>query len=137
MCLALRNTLRRGRSIVPLTPLRTRSLRRSRPSSFRGAAVMSLACLSGLLADLLALVTHALAAVRLWRAERADLGGRLPHQRLVCARDGKEGAFRILVDVGDDALGQRVLDVMREPEHAVDHVRALHFDAITGADQLE
>src|SRR5512143_2833482 len=103
MCLALRNTVRRGRSAVPFTFLRMRSLRRSLPTIFMAMVASSLsreaapraaryelllaalARLARLLADALAAVADALAAVRLRRAEAADLRGGLPDQLLVGA----------------------------------------------------
>src|SRR5208283_5385366 len=100
MCLALRNTLRRGCSEVPLIFLRMRSFLRSRPTICIAIVVVSLPALpvlvyehedsriksllaaglrglASLLADLLALVANALATVGLRRTKATDLGGGL------------------------------------------------------------
>src|SRR5688572_1848082 len=118
---ALRKTLRRGRSAVPTTFLRMRSLRRSRPAILMAMASSSsprlllaaLARLTGLLANLLALVANALAAVRLRRAEPADLGGRLADHFLVGALEDDQGALGLGRHRGGDPFGEGVDDRVR------------------------
>jgi hypothetical protein len=75
-------------------------------------------------------------AVKVRRAEAADLGSRLADHRLVGAGQNEQGALRLGGDVGVDALGQREHDRVREPEREVKDL-ALRLDAITGAAQLE
>src|SRR5438034_6212678 len=125
MCLAVRKTVRRGFSTVPDIFLRMRSLRRSRPTILIAMAKISygllgrLAALAGLarlLADLLALVANALAAVGLRRTEAADFGGRLAHELLVGAREVHDRALRVTRDLALDARGEREDDRVREAE---------------------
>src|SRR5580693_2170378 len=115
---ALRKTLRRGWSEVPLIFRRMRSFLRSRPTICMAMLLASarLRGLAGLLADLLALVPHALAAVGLGWAEAADLRGRLPHALLVGAREDDDRALGVARDLALDALGERERDGVREAE---------------------
>src|SRR5690606_41819279 len=103
MCLRLRYTDSRGRSGVPLIFLRNRRWRRLRPSA-RVSFAISLylqrhpsptsvghfAGLAGLTTHALALVTDALAQIRLRRPDAADLGGERSEERRV----GKESRAR-------------------------------------------
>src|SRR3954470_3278684 len=115
MCLLLRNTLRRGRSCVPFTFLRMRSLRRSLPTIFMPMVVSSsrtgghynrpLVLLLAALARLASLLTHALsavadafAAVRLRGTEPANLRGRLPDGLFVGAGEDEDGALGVCRD---------------------------------------
>src|SRR6516165_1541815 len=109
MCFALRNTLSRGRSAVPLIFRRIRSFRRSRPTICIAMASLSsgLRGLARLLADLLALVAHALAPVRLGRPEAADLGGGLAHHFLVGTGENEECSLGVTGDLAFHALGER------------------------------
>src|SRR5687767_7228628 len=91
----VRNTLRRGRSVVPLILLRMRSLRRSRPVSLAMLLTLALGGLAGLATDVLAAVTDAFAAVGLWRTQVADAGRELTEQRLVGAREHQLGALAV------------------------------------------
>src|SRR5262245_11265110 len=115
MCFALRNTVRRGRSVVPLTFLRMRSLRRSLPTILMPMVVSprvrrragrlplrtqellltALARLARLLAHALAAVANALAAVGLRRPEAADLGRGLADELLVGAVEHEDRALRV------------------------------------------
>src|SRR5689334_17655999 len=94
MCLLDRNTARRGRSLVPRTPLRTRAWRRARASCFFLVEIdiagswllfraLLLGGLAGLADDPLARVLDALALVGLGLAELADVGGDLADRLLV------------------------------------------------------
>src|SRR5580693_8402183 len=122
MCFALRKTLRRGRSAVPLIFRRIRSLRRSRPTICIAMASLpsGLRGLARLFADLLTLVAHALAAVGLGRPEAADLGGSLPHHFLVGTREDEECSLGVARDLAFDPLGQREDDRVGEAEGEVD-----------------
>src|SRR4051812_10176177 len=122
MCLLERKTVRRGCAGVPLILRRMRSLRRSRPTIrmammspylilecldlFRACAG-ALCGLAGLLADLLALVANAFAAVRLRRAEPADLRRRLAHEGFVGAVQDDDRALRVAWDLHRDPLRDR------------------------------
>src|SRR5277367_2970026 len=138
MCFALRKTLRRGRSAVPLILRRIRSFRRSRPTICIAMASLSsgLRGLARLLADLLALIAHALASIRLRRPEAADLGGRLTHDLFVRTREDEQCSLRVARDLAFDPLGQREEDRVREAEREVDR-RALELRAIAGPDELQ
>src|SRR5687768_1816877 len=87
MYFALRNTERRGRSVLPLIWRRMRSwrLRRRAPreSVVIGPSASDLAGLAGLAEDLLAGVADALALVGFGLALRADVGRRLANELLV------------------------------------------------------
>src|SRR5579859_2099772 len=138
MCFALRNTLRRGRSAVPLIFRRIRSLRRSRPTICIAMASLAsgLRGLARLLADLLALVAHSLAAIRLRRPEAPDLGGGLTHHFLVRTREDEKCSLRVARDLAFDPLRQGEDDRVREAESEVDR-RALELRAIPRPDELE
>src|SRR6185312_13916297 len=124
MCFALRKTLRRGRSAVPLILRRMRSFLRSRSTTCIAMASLTsgLRGLARLLADLLALVAHALAAVRLRRAEAPDLRGRLAHDFLVRTGQDHELTLRLRRDLAFDPLRQREEDLVGEAEIQVDRL---------------
>src|SRR5580704_9351057 len=138
MCFALRKTLRRGRSAVPLIFRRIRSLRRSRPTICIAMASLpsGLRGLARLLAHLLALVAHALASVRLRRPEAANLCGRLTHHLFVRTREDEQCSLRVAGDLAFDPLGQREEDRVRKPEAEVDR-RALQLRAVPRPDELQ
>src|SRR5690606_18190582 len=83
--------------------------------------------------DALALVANALALVGLRRAEATDVGGDRAEQRLV---GRAQVQLAVLVDLGLDAVGQRIADRVREAEREVD-AAALDGRAVTDADDLE
>src|SRR5580700_113938 len=117
MCLALRKTLRRGFSDVPLIFWRMRSFLRSRPTIRIAMASLPSAGLGGLarlLADLLALISHALAAVRLRRPEAPDLRRRLAHRLLVRTGQDDDCSLGVAGDLALDARGERKRDGVRE-----------------------
>src|SRR6476646_8661007 len=123
-----RKTARRGRSAVPRTFVRTRRCRRRCAS-----LTVRLGTLTDLPADVLALVADALALVRLGRAHRANLGGRLADHLLVRALDEDLGRRRHLEgDAGArlDRDGVRVADAELE-------VGALERRAVADALDLE
>src|SRR5580698_1552906 len=138
MCFALRKTLRRGLSAVPLIFRLIRSFLRSRPTICIAMASLpsGLRGLARLFADLLTLIAHALASVRLRRPEAADLRGRLTHHFLVRTREDEECSLRVARDLAFDPLGQREEDGVREAEAEVDR-RALELRAIPRPDELQ
>src|ERR1035438_4419463 len=138
MCRALRNTLRRGLSAVPLIFRRILSFRRSRPTICIAMASLpsGLRGLARLFADLLALIPHALATVRFRRPEPSDLGGGLTHHFLVGAREDHESPLRVCRDLAFDPLRQREEDRMRKPEGEV-HRLPLELGAVAGAHELQ
>src|SRR5580765_1888347 len=82
MCLSLRKIASRGLSAVPVTFLRIRYRMRRRMASLSICFFMASSCLlraglAGLLANLLADVTHALPLVNVRGTELAHLGGDL------------------------------------------------------------
>src|SRR5690606_1216462 len=100
----------------------------------RALAEGSASCLLGFLAnDVLAGVLHALALVRLGRAEAADLRRHLAHALLVGTGDHDLGLGR---GADGDALGDLEQHRVREPQRQVE-VLALHRGAVTHAHQLE
>src|SRR5262245_61205824 len=102
MCLAERNTDRRGRSGVPFTFFRIDSLRRSRASSLDFAMMISLcrAGLADLLLDHFLDVLDALPLVRLGGTDRANLGRGLAEELAIdSAQD-----HQVLVDLRRHAL---------------------------------
>src|SRR5438045_6252085 len=117
-----RNTARRGRSVVPLTRLRTRRWRLTRASAVRTAIVplLLLPGLTGLAQDALAGVADALALVGLGLADLADIGRHLADELLVEAPDGDPGGGRHLEG---DAVGGVGVDRMREAEGHLEPVR--------------
>src|SRR5699024_6334193 len=92
-----------------------------------------LTSLSDLATDLLALVAHALALVRVGTAQLADVGGDLTDELLVDPLDREAG--RVLDGEGD-ALRRLDDDGVAEPERELE-VAALVLDAVTGAVDLE
>src|SRR5580658_7012730 len=66
--------------------------------------------LARLLANLLALVPHTLATVRLRGAKRANLGSRLPHLFLVRPGENQNRSLRVTGDLAFYALRQRECD---------------------------
>src|SRR5690349_25129374 len=109
MWLRLRNTDRRGRSVVPANLTRTRRCRLARAflrsNVFNTGLLGSLAGLAGLAADALAAVHHALALVRLGRTQLAQLGRDLAD---VFLGDPGHREVRGIGDVDADALARRV-----------------------------
>src|SRR5229473_5111288 len=103
MCSTLRNTLRRGRSVVPMMRLRCRSWIRRRRSSlvliFMFVASIGLLSLGtrlpGLLLQHLAGVADAFLLVGIRLAQAPDVRGDLPDQLAIHARDGD---VRLLLD---------------------------------------
>src|ERR1700722_13516614 len=139
MCFALRKTLRRGLSEVPLIFRRMRSFLRSRPTIRIAMASLTSAGLRGLarlLADLLALITNALAPVGLRRTESANLGRRLPHRLLVRTGQDDDCSLGISGNLAFDPLRKGEGDGMREAERQVEDL-ALELRAVAGADQLQ
>src|SRR5512142_2570373 len=133
MCRADRVTTSRGRVAVPETFLRTlvcrrrRAKRRSEAASFVAARAsttelaspdpMLLPRLPDLAADDLTLVTHALALVRLRRADLADVRGDLAHPLLVDAGDREPGRrLHGERDTVRGGHGDRVAEAERELE---------------------
>src|SRR5512144_2516138 len=149
MCRADRVTTSRGRAAVPATFLRTllcrrrRAKRRSEEASFvaaRAAATelaspdpMLLPRLPDLAAHDLTLVAHALALVRLRRADLPDVRGDLAHSLFVDPGNREPGGR--LHRAGDARRGGNGGRVA-EPEGALE-VAPAGLDAVTGADDLE
>src|SRR5579884_520083 len=92
--------------------------------------------LARLLADLLALVTHALAAVRLRRTEAADLRGGLTHHFLVGTGQDDDCSLRVARVLALDAGRQRERDRVGEAEGEVEHL-PLELRPVAGPHQLE
>src|SRR5438132_428562 len=92
-----------------------------------------LPCLTGLAANLLALVPHALALVRVGLAELADVGGNLANLLLVDALDDEA---RGRLDPEGDALRSRDEHWVRVAERELE-VAALGRHAVTGANDLK
>src|ERR1700722_11705354 len=139
MCFALRKTLRRGLSDVPLIFWRMRSFLRSRPTIRIAMASLPSAGLGGLarlLADLLALIAHALAPVRLGGPEGADLRRRLPHRLLVRTGQDDDCSFGVAGDLAFHALGEREGDGMGEAEGQVKDL-PFQLGAIPRPDELQ
>src|SRR3546814_4063181 len=90
--------------------------------------------LAGLADDVLALVPHALALVRLGLAEVADLGGHLADLLLVDAADHDLGGGR---DLEGDAVGGLVVDGVAVAQCQLEGARAGVQDAVAHADDLE
>jgi len=89
--------------------------------------------LARLAADPLAAVHHALALVRLWRAQAADVGGDLTD---VLDRDAADRELGRVLHVDGDALRRLEADRVRVAE--VQHqLLALLGDAVAHADELE
>src|ERR1700688_465812 len=115
MCLEERNTDRRARPRTPaasLTLRRTEAVRRA-VRSLNLDIAHPLFLLTFLAEDVFASVFHALALVRLRRAEAADLGGDMPDFLFVDAGHHDLGRFR---RCDRDALGDRKIHVMAEAE---------------------
>src|SRR6266550_6392005 len=131
-----RNTARRGRSVVPLTRLRTRRWRLTRASAVRTAIVplLLLPGLAGLAQDALAGVADALALVGLGLADLADVGRHLADQLLVGPPDGDAGRGR---NLEGDPLGGIDVDGVGEAEGQFDLVGALGRGPVADADDLE
>src|SRR3569833_1249714 len=107
MCLPERKTDRRGRSdLVPMW-WRVRDWR------FLKRALVILLLLAFLAADILALIAHALALIRLRRTPGTDLGRNLADQLLVDARHADHGR---LFGGDRDAGGDLVRHVVAEAE---------------------
>src|SRR6185437_11252025 len=96
---------------TPLCPRRILTPTAISSSSLRSACLLT--SLSSLAADLLTLVTHALALVRVGLAQLADLGGGLADLLLVDARHREAGRR---LDVEGDAVGGLDQDRMAEPQ---------------------
>src|SRR3546814_6236453 len=90
--------------------------------------------LAGLADDVLALVPHALALVRLGLAEVADLGGHLADLLLVDAADHDLGGAR---DLEGHAGRGLVVDGVAVPESQLEGVGARVQDPVADADDLE
>src|SRR4029077_7164379 len=137
---AERLTTRRGISAVPSIFLRSRACRRNRetrrvsdtfwPPGLRVADAPSLTfvailltCLSDLAADLLAFVANALALVRVWAAQAANVRRDLTDLLLVDAGDRELGGR---LNREGDALGRRDHDGMAVAERELRGV-ALHL----------
>src|SRR6266550_1601385 len=131
-----RNTARRGRSVVPLTRLRTRRWRLTRASAVRTAIVplLLLPGLAGLAQDALAGVADALALVGLGLADLADVGRHLADELLVGPPDGDTGGAR---DLEGDPVGGVDVDGVRETEGQLDLVGPLGGGPVADADDLE
>src|SRR5258705_6262727 len=149
MCRDERLTTRRGRSAVPAIFLRNRACRRNRetrrasdafcPTGLRVADAPSfvletilLTCLSDLAADLLALVANALALVRVWAAQAADVRRDLTDLLLVDAGDRELGGR---VNREGDALRRRDHDGMAVAQRELEGV-ALELYAVADAEDL-
>src|SRR5688572_12034986 len=106
MCLALRNTVNRGRSSVPEILFRMRNLRRSRPVNFLAIVVTpagllaTLAGLASLATNLLAAMANTLAAVGLRRAQTNDGGAGLADGFLVGRTEHQHRALGVLGNLG-------------------------------------
>src|SRR4051812_31573009 len=97
-----RNTVSRGRSVLPFTRLRIDAFRLSLFSTLVFISFLSArARLADLALDDLFQVLHALALVRLGRAEAAHLGRGLPQELAVEAAQDHQ----VLVHLGGDPLG--------------------------------
>src|ERR1051325_1442114 len=135
MLLRLRNTARRGRSLVPRTFRRIRSRIRPRASTLCLALSMLLACcLSGLPPNDFVRVLDALALVGIGLAEAADLGRNLSDFLLVDAGDGDVTGLGVDGDV--DPFRNREADRMRVAELEHD-LAPFDLGAIADADDVE
>src|SRR6185436_7930259 len=138
MLCKLRNTARRGRSLVPVTFPRIRSRIRPRATtrSFARSMILPLlACsLAGLATNHFVAVLDALALVGIGLAETADLGRGLSDLLLVDAGDGDVSALRVHGHV--DSFRNRETDGMRVSELEHD-LAALDLGAVADADDVE
>src|ERR1051325_5557470 len=135
MLLRLRNTARRGRSLVPRTFRRIRSRIRPRASTLCLARSMLLACcLSGLPPNDFVRVLDALALVGIGLAEAADLGRNLSDFLLVDAGDGDVTGLGVDGDI--DPFRNREADRMRVAELEHD-LAPFDLGAIADADDVE
>src|SRR5665213_2303417 len=115
MCLDERNTARRARPlrlVASFTLRRIVAVRRA-VRSLNLDISRPLLLLAFLAEDVFACVFHALALVRLRRAETTDLGGDMANFLLVHAGDDDLGRLRRR---DGDALRDRKHDVVRKPE---------------------
>src|SRR5579872_4022345 len=92
--------------------------------------------LAGLLADLLALVAHALAAVRLGRPKAADLGGGLTHFLFVRTGQDEDRSLRVAGNLAFDPFGKGKRHRVREPEAEVQDL-TLELGPVARPDELE
>src|SRR6185436_1389318 len=138
MLFKLRNTARRGRSLVPVTFPRIRSRIRPRATtrSFARSMILPLlACsLAGLATNHFVAVLDALALVGIGLAETADLGRGLSDLLLVDAGDRDVAGLRVDRDL--DSFRNREADGMRVPELEHD-LAALDLGAVADADDVE
>src|SRR4051794_3360726 len=133
MCDTLRNTLSRGRSLVPEIRLRWRSWMRTRRSSLVLILMLLGSGLSGLLLQHFTGVADALLLVGIRFAQPADVRGDLADQLAV---DARHGQVRLLVDRDVDPVRDVEDDRVRVAERE-DHLLALDLSAVADTDDVE